>query len=78
MLIINTPVGWLMKPPHPKNFLSMGVEQPEHGCSTLCHYVEGVSVPFLGGGLISNVLVGAKNATKTAKSFLLPPKKELV
>lgn len=30
------------------------------------------------GGLISNVLVGAKNATKTAKSFLPPPKKELV
>ena len=54
----------------------MGVEQPEHGCSTPCRCVRGVvSVPFLGGGLISNVLVGAKNATKTAKSFLLPPKK---
>lgn len=66
-----------MKPPHPKKFfLSMGVEQPCSGCSTPCHYVGGgVSVPFLGGGLIYKLLLGAKNATKTAKSFLLPPKK---
>ena len=71
MLIINTSVGWLMASLHPKNFLSMGVEQPEHGCSTPCHYVEGwCECPlFLGGGLISNVLVGAKNAMDSAKKF---------
>ena len=41
VLIINTSVGWLVALPHPKNFLSMGFKQPEHGCSTPCHYVEG-------------------------------------